>query len=106
MRLVLTLSAPFAIAATTPIPAQPPETTKQELSENCSGRIERIREERDLPKIENETTLPGEPLMLAAVDQRIDGCAVMMMHGNTSDVRPLPEFREGPAQRMPAAGGH
>jgi hypothetical protein len=33
--------------------------------------------------------------MIAAVDHRINGCAVMVMYGNTSDVRPLPAPRDG-----------
>lgn len=28
--------------------------------------------------------------MIAAVDKRIDGCAVMQMHRDVDDIRPLP----------------
>jgi hypothetical protein len=70
--------------------------------EACRDRIEMVREERGLPKLERHTASPDEPLMIAAVDKRIDGCAVMVMHGNASDIRPLPEFEEGPGQLMPA----
>jgi hypothetical protein len=104
MRFALTLVAPLAIAAT--IPEQPsPDFTAPERAEpreNCRDRIVLVREERGLPKLERDTASPDEPLMIAAVDKRIDGCAVMVMHGNTSDVRPLPEFQEGQGQLMPA----
>jgi hypothetical protein len=37
---------------------------------------------------------PDRPLLIAAVDHRIDGCSVMVMRDDTSDVRTLPEPRE------------
>jgi hypothetical protein len=108
MRFVLVLLAPFAIAATAPAQTAPDldldfeEPQGDGLGKNCRDRIVLVREERGLPKLERDTASPDEPLLIAAVDKRIDGCAVMVMHGNTSDVRPLPEFQEGSGQLMPA----
>jgi hypothetical protein len=104
MRFALTLVAPLAIATTTPEQPSPDFTAPEraELRENCRDRIVLVREELGLPKLERDTASPDEPLLIAAVDKRIDGCAVMVMHGNTSDVRPLPEFQKGPGQLMPA----
>ena len=49
-----------------------------------------MREDLGLPGIERETASPDEPLFIAAVDKRIDGCSVMVMRGNLADIRPLP----------------
>jgi hypothetical protein len=106
MRLVLVLLAPLAVAATTAAQTAPDfdldKPQEYEPGKNCRDHIMLVREERGLPKLERDTASPDEALIIAAVDKRIDGCAVMMMRGNTSDVRPLPEFQEGPGQLTPA----
>ena len=104
MRFILTILAPLAIAATAPV-HPPSEVTTPEgagFRENCRDRIELVREERGLPKLERDSASPDEALLIAAVDKRVDGCSVMVMRHDTSDIRPLPEFKEGPAQRRPA----
>ena len=104
MRFILTILAPLAIAATAPV-HPPSEVTTPEgagFRENCRDRIELVREERGLPKLERDSASPDEALLIAAVDKRVDGCAVMVMRHDTSDIRPLPEFKEGPAQLRPA----
>jgi hypothetical protein len=60
----------------------------------CRDTVEQVRAQRGLPLL-RENAAPDEPLMIAAVDHRINGCAVMVMYGNTSDVRPLPAPRDG-----------
>lgn len=69
----------------------------------CRDTIHQVREERGLPPLEREDRATGEAVMIAAVDHRINGCSVMVMHGNTSDVRPLPALPEGPMrlERIP-----
>lgn len=57
----------------------------------CRDRIHTVREERGLPALDREQADPEEPLFIAAVDHRIDGCSVMVMRNDTSDVRPLPK---------------
>jgi len=68
----------------------------------CTDRIHEVREERGLPRLERGTATPDEPLLIAAVDHRIDGCSVMVMRYDTRDVRPLPtEERPGQLERIP-----
>jgi hypothetical protein len=67
----------------------------------CRDRIEAVRDERGLPKLERDNAVPDEPLFIAAVDKRIGGCAVMVMRNNTSDIRPLPKFEDGPPRLTP-----
>ena len=71
---------------------------------SCRDRIHQVREERHLPQLQRDTATSNEPLLIAAVDHRIDGCSVMVMYGNTSDVRPVPTMPDGPPrmQRIPA----
>lgn len=70
--------------------------TPSELGETvCRDRIHTVREERGLPAIQRETADPEEPLLIAAVDHRIDDCSVMVMKYDTRDVRPLPKPAEG-----------
>lgn len=70
--------------------------------ENCRDTIEQVREENGQPALRRETADPEEPLLIAAVDHRIEGCNVMVMRHDTSDVRPLPEVPEGPPKLIPA----
>src|SRR5690606_15089807 len=68
----------------------------------CRDRVEEIRDERGLPKLDRDPADPGEDLLIAAVDMRIGGCSVMVMRNDTSDIRPLPA-PDGPprVQRIP-----
>lgn len=67
----------------------------------CRDRIEQVREASGKPELDREPAKPSEPLLLAAVDQRINGCSVMVMRNDTSDIRPLPEPSDN-AVVMPA----
>ena len=67
----------------------------------CRDTIQQVRAERGLPWVDRGTAPePDEPLLIATVDHRIDGCSVMVMRNDTSDVRPLPEA--GKHRLMPA----
>jgi hypothetical protein len=115
MRLALILVAllPASLAAEAPTPTPAPGLVvprspvvplgPQQGQVPCRDTIHEVRRDRGLPEIQRETATPDEPLMIAAVDHRINGCSVMVMHGNTSDVRPLPALPEGPArlERIP-----
>ena len=57
----------------------------------CRDRIHTVREERGLPPLDREAADPEEPLLIAAVDHRIDGCSVMVMKYDSRDVRPIPK---------------
>lgn len=70
--------------------------------EKCRDTIRHVREANGQPALRKDAAEPGEPLLIAAVDQRIDECSVMVMRRDTSDVRPLPVPAEGPAKLIPA----
>ena len=78
-------------------------TTRTDQAAVCRDRIELVRQERGLPKLQRDTASPDEPLLIAAVDQRIGGCSVMVMRNDTSDIRPLPT-EDGPARLQPLPG--
>ena len=65
----------------------------------CRDRIHEVRRELGQPALDREAP-SQEPLFIAAVDKRIDGCSVMVMRNDTSDIRPLPAPQEH--RMMPA----
>ena len=85
----------------------------------CRGRIHDTREASGQPPlpepleqspqsytieevIDRQPASPDRPHAIYAVDRRQDGCSVMVMMGNPSDIRPLP-LPAGPfARRIPA----
>jgi hypothetical protein len=71
---------------------------------NCRGRIETARAERGLPKLQSDDAKAGEPLFIAAVDRLLDGCEVLVLRNDLSDIRPLPEFETGPGKLTPLGG--
>jgi hypothetical protein len=105
MRTVLPLIALFLTAAAAPPQTEAPgekqaQTPAVEIDPTsgkvmCRDKIQQVRAERGLPWVDRGTAVdPDQPLLIAAVDHRIDGCSVMVMRDDTSDVRPLPEPRE------------
>ncbi|MCH2488205.1 MAG: hypothetical protein MK010_10750 [Erythrobacter sp.] len=68
----------------------------------CEQEIRKARAEAGKPEIERETADAEEPLLIAAVDQKLNGCSVLVMKQDTSDVRPLPARPEGPVTIEPA----
>jgi len=56
----------------------------------CNARIQQAREARGFPKLQRDEVSPDKPLMILAVDKRIDGCSVMVMAYNANDIRPVP----------------
>lgn len=85
-------------------PARPWESVEdaKPSAASCRDKIEHVREENGQPALRRETAEPGEPLLIAAVDHRIDGCGVLVMRHDSRDVRPLPDPSEGPARLIPA----
>ena len=71
-------------------------TTRTDQKAACRDRIELVRQERGLPKLQRDTASRDEPLFIAAVDKRIDGCSVLVMREDLTDVRPLPAPTSGP----------
>lgn len=71
--------------------------------EHCRDQITKAREDAGKsPLLDRAPASPDKPYHIYAVDKRIDGCAVMVMHGDVTDFRPLPERPEGPILLMPA----
>ena len=105
MRQAIVVAALLACTAASPPPEPsiaPPEIDGLQVPAEpgeavCRDRIHTVREERDLPTIRRETADPDVPLLIAAVDHRIDGCSVMVMRHDTRDVRPIPR----PDERAP-----
>lgn len=77
------------------------EDAQPEGQAECRDRIRQAREELGKPELQRETADPDEPLMIWAVDRRIDGCGVMVMKGDAADIRPIPDPPETPMW-MPA----
>ncbi len=88
--------APVASPRDAMMPAysQPPQAwtdiDEAVASQTCGDRIEQVRAAAGLPRLDKTPAAPQEGLLIAAVDKRIDGCAVMQMHRDVNDVRPLP----------------
>lgn len=116
MRAVLSL-IPLALAtgaaAEPPAPPQqviipmplhalssPPTTQAGQVP--CRDTIHEVREARGLPR---EATAPEPGQLIAAVDHRINGCSVLVMRNDTSDVRPLPAMPDGSPQLQRIPGG-
>lgn len=93
--LVMTTGA-IAPQAVPPEPVPGATTARTDPQAVCRDRIELVRQERGLPKLQRDTALPDEPLFIAAVDHRIDGCSLMVMRHDTADVRPLPAIEGEP----------
>ena len=101
--LALLASAPLLLAQPAEDPAPRDAVAASHPDERvCQDRIRTVREERGLPTLDRRTASPDQPYFIAAVDHRIDGCSVMVMRQNTSDVRPLPANPERAATLIPA----
>lgn len=97
--LIALLLATGAAAPQAPveIPAAAPEVTIDPTNGKavCRETIQQVREERGLPRVDRGNAVdPDDPLLIAAVDKTIDGCSVLVMRHDTSDIRPLPAPRE------------
>ena len=68
----------------------------------CEEKIRQVRNEAGKPEIEPEAADAQDPLLLAAVHQKIENCPVLVMKHDTSDMRPVPERRDGPITIEPA----
>lgn len=105
MPVALSLAALLLATGAVPPPEAPAPDPRIALSQPglstrvCRDRIHEVREELGLPRLDRGTASPDEPLFIAAVDKRIDGCSVMVMRDNTADMRPLPAPDRGPLLR-------
>lgn len=92
LKLVRSDGAPRVVIERIP---RHPEATIRELGDErdkrCKTTLQQVREERGQPMLQRGTASPDEPLLIAAVEHRIDGCSVMIMRNDISDLRPVPE---------------
>ena len=107
MRMILLPVIAGVAVSATPAPVVPaPAPDAPALSANapndCPDRIETVRETLDQPKLDRRLATAERPYLIAAVDKRIDGCAVMQMKGDINDLRPVPAPSPGPARLQPA----
>lgn len=67
----------------------------------CKDRIHTARAERGLPLL-NDSKSPAEKgLLIAAVDHRLDGCSVLVMKKDTTDIRPIPDLDTSTIKLIP-----
>jgi hypothetical protein len=101
MRMIILplLAAISAVRAGPNPPVQEPETGPERAS--CADRITEVREAAGQPRLDRLPLRPGEEYLIAAVDKRIDGCAVMQMHRQIDDLRPVPGTTVGPTRSIP-----
>ena len=74
------------------IPAQPwPDIAAPSRQLACRDRVEQVRAQAGKPAIERAPADPDAPLMIHAVDRRIDGCGVLVPVADPADIREAPE---------------
>jgi hypothetical protein len=84
-------------------PAQRWTGIEQAVAEkDCADRIEQIRDTTGQPKLDRAPVSADKPLLIAAVDKRIDGCSVLLMKNDVNDIRPVPATADGAAVLLPA----
>ncbi len=113
MRIVLPLIAVVVSTGAAPAPEAPHPIVPTEMLAGppgpgepvCRDVIHEAREDRGLPKLDEKEASADEPLFIAAVDKRIDGCSMLVMRNDTSDVRPLPPMPAAPPSLRRIPGG-
>jgi hypothetical protein len=95
--LALVPLAAAALAATASVPSSP-----QPDSAACRTAIREVRESAGLPALDRGNAHPGQALLIAAVDKRIDRCRVLVMAHDTRDIRPEPAPSDNRALLIPA----
>ena len=86
-----------------------PQALQALLGPKCRDRLERAQEEQPTLQLQSSPlfqrkpdTPENPPLAIYAVDQRENGCGMMVMMGNPEDVRPVPVFNAEDHRLMPA----
>ena len=79
----------------------PPAPAPADLAA-CRDTIRQVRESAGLPALDKGNAHPGQALLIAAVDKRIDNCRVLVMARDSRDIRPEPAPADGRALLMPA----
>ncbi len=100
MLAVISVSASPAPVVDTP--SGLPQAPSDGALATCADRIETVRDTLGQPRLDRTPESIEEPLLIAAVDKRIDGCAVMQMKGDVNDLRPIPQPAPGSPFLQPA----
>lgn len=73
-------------------PAQPWSSVEDaDKAHDCRNRIEQVRSKAGKPQLERGPAKFDEPLLVYAVDQRVDGCGVLVPVADPADLRQAPE---------------
>lgn len=73
-------------------PAQPWTSVDQaERARDCRDRIEKVRAAAGKPELERGPADPDKPLLMYAVDKRLDNCGVIVPVADPTDLRQSPE---------------
>lgn len=94
---MITIVPFFAAAAVIAPVSDPPQQDRR-----CRDVVVQVREANGRKMLDRNTAKPGEPLLILAVERRIDGCRVLVMANDHSDVRPEPKPSDGKPLRQPA----
>lgn len=68
----------------------------------CQDRVHQAESDDSGVTLNRGTASADQPPLIAAVDYRLNGCSMMMMHNNTADLRPIPAPSEE-AELTPAS---
>lgn len=60
----------------------------------CRDRIHEAREQTGQPPLDREPATGDDALLIWAVDRRMDGCSVLVVKGDPSDIRPIPKIEK------------
>lgn len=96
MRLIALPLAALALIGADEPPASEADAETSARAEapdrkTCRDRINHARAASGQPSLmQRGPATPDDPVMIYAVDRRQDGCAVMVVKGDPSDIRPLP----------------
>jgi len=97
MNLAIPLAAAALAAVATPAAASAPQQ-----SQRCCDTITLVRDAAGQPRLDKGNATRDEPLLIAAVDKRIDNCRVLVMARDSRDIRPEPEVSIDQARLRPA----
>ena len=98
----LMMLSPLLVSATPPaVPLDQPvyeapakawsSVEEAEEARRCRDRIEQVRTEAGKPRLEREPASSDAPLLMYAVDHRVDGCGVLVPVSDPTDLRQAPE---------------
>ncbi|WP_159975601.1 MULTISPECIES: hypothetical protein [unclassified Novosphingobium] len=92
------ITALFLLATGTTVLAPAPDGDKSQDRRKCEYVIERAVEKSGR---QPQAISPSRPMLLSAVEKRVQGCPVLVEAGTGRMIEP-PAFNDGPARKSPA----